>query len=97
MLQMEALMLCIGERSIEAGNSVIKLEIKFVKNSIKLMYRKILPHKEIRKSEQWNESAVKWIHSENAWTQLCPSMFYEHIKCEYHVANGGNISAQLCL
>lgn len=52
MLQMEALMLCIGERSIEAGNSVIKLEIKFVKNSIKLMYRKILPHKEIRKSEQ---------------------------------------------
>lgn len=62
--------LCIGERSMGACTvSVIKLEIKFVKNSIKLMYLKILSCKEIRKKEQRNESTVK-IHKHD-FARVC--------------------------
>jgi len=49
----QSLKLCVDERSMGGRQvSLIKLEIKFVKNSVNLMYHKILSHKEIRKNEQ---------------------------------------------
>ena len=49
----QLLKLCIGERSMgDCKVSLMKLEIKFAKNTINLMYHKILSHKEIKKKEQ---------------------------------------------
>lgn len=47
------LKLGIGEKTMgDCEVSLIKLEIKFVKNGINLMHPKILSHKEIRRKEQ---------------------------------------------